>query len=272
MGKQILTPARMADLSAIAGFYTAEYCSHSYLIDPSIIAASQQLGFSLNNYGEAFDGLLENKNGKFHIYLNVKDGGHLYHPRVRFSFAHELGHYLIEEHYRALSDPRTKPHPSFQTFDMDNKYEVEADYFASCLLMPEEQLRKDFIKQKFSFVVIDEIARKYNVSVTAALLRFIGIGNHPIMIVCSRSSKICWTRYSFDFPFTYLLGGIGGSVPEYTSAGEYFYEGTKNLNKTEIVFAKDWFVLHNAEDRNRKFKEYCVYYEAMEQVISVLWE
>ena len=272
MGKQLLTPARMADLSAIAGFYTSEYCSQSPLIDPAAIAQSQHLGYSLNDYGNAFDGLLENKNGKFHIYLNTKDGGHLYLPRVRFSFAHELGHYLIPEHYHVLSNPIVKPQPSFQTFDMDNKYEVEADYFASCLLMPEEHIKKDVARQKFSFVVIDEIARKYNVSVTAALLRFIGIGNHPVMIVCSRSSKICWTRYSFDFPFTYLLGGIGSSVPEYTSAGEYFYEGTKNMNKTETVFAKDWFELYNKDDRNRKFKEYCIYYEAMNQVISVLWE
>lgn len=272
MGKQLLTPARMADLSAIAGFYTSEYCSQSALIDPVTIAKSQHLKYSTNDYGNAFDGLLENVNGKFHIYLNTKEGGHLYHPRVRFSFAHELGHYLIPEHYRILSEPGIKPQPSFQTFDMENKYEVEADYFASCLLLPEYHIKKDVARQKFSSVVIDEIARKYNVSVTAALLRFIGIGNHPVMIVCSRASKICWTRYSFDFPFTYLLGGIGGSVPEYTSAGEYFYEGTKNLNKTETVFAKDWFVLYDKEDRNRKFKEYCVYYEAMNQVISVLWE
>jgi hypothetical protein len=272
MGKQIVSPARMADLSAIAGFYTSEYCSQSSVIDPALIAQSQNLGFSLNDYKDAFDGLLENKSGKFHIYLNTNNGGHLYHPRVRFSFAHELGHYLIAEHYRALSDPRTKPQPSFQTFDMENKYEVEADYFASCLLMPEASLMKDFIKQKFSFVVIDELAHKYNVSITAALLRFIGIGYHPIMIVCTRSSVIRWVRYSFDFPFTYILGGIDSKVPEYTSAGEYFYEGTKNMNKTETVFAKDWFQLYNTEDRNRKFKEYCVYYEPMNQVISVLWE
>lgn len=262
----------MADLSAIAGFYTSEYCSQSYVVEPSIIAASQKLGFSLNDYGDSFDGLLENKNGKFHIYLNTIYGGHLHHPRVRFSFAHELGHYLISEHYRTLSDPTIKPLPSFQTFDMEYKHEVEADYFASCLLMPEDRLRKDFIKQKFTFMVIDEIVRKYNVSITAALLRFIGIGNHPIMVVCNRSSKIRWVRYSFDFPFTYLIGGIGSKVPEYTSAGEYFYEGTKNLNKTETVLAKDWFLLNNSDDRNRKFKEYCVFYEAMEQVISVLWE
>ena len=66
--------------------------------------------------------------------------------------------------------------------------------------------------------------------------------------------------------------GMGSNVPEYTSAGEYFYEGNKNLHKTETVFAKDWFVLNNAADRNRKFKEYCVYFEAMNQVVSVLWE
>ena len=262
----------MADLSAIAGFYTSEYCSQSYITDPVAIAESQHLGFSLNDYGNDFDGLLENINGKFHIYLNNKNGNHLHHPRLRFSFAHELGHYLINEHYRALSDLSIKPIPSFQTFDMVYKHEVEADYFASCLLMPEERILKDIEKQKFSFTVIDEIARKYNVSHTAALLRFIGIGNHPLMIVCTRASKIRWMRYSFDFPFEYVLGGIGSNVPEYTSAGEYFYEGIKNLNKTETVFAKDWFLLSRKEDRNRSFKEYCLYYEPMNQVISVLWE
>ena len=153
----------------------------------------------------------------------------------------------------------------------NNKYEVEADYFASCLLMPEDRLRKD-LNRKFTFSIADEISRKYNVSLTAALLRFIGIDYCPIMIVCTRSSKVRWVRYTEDFPFKYLLTGADGSVPEYTSAGEYFYEGTKNLNKTETVFAKDWFVLHHTEDPNRKFNEYCIYYEPMDQVISVLWE
>lgn len=272
MGKNMLTPSRMADLSAIAGFYTSEYCAPLGVIDPTLIAASQGLKCSLNDYGKAFDGLLENRNGRFHIYLNTGSGGHLYQPRVRFSLAHELGHYLIEEHYRALSDPRMKAQPSFQTFDLDNKYEVEADYFASCLLMPEDRIQKDVYRRKFNFSLVDELAKKYDVSLTAALLKFIGIGNYPLMVVCTRSCKIRWVRYTWDFPFTYLLTGAEGGVPEYTSAGEYFYEGTKNQNKTETVFAKDWFVLRQSEDRNRKFNEYCIYYEAMDQVISVIWE
>ncbi|MFN8135642.1 MAG: ImmA/IrrE family metallo-endopeptidase [Bacteroidales bacterium] len=272
MAKHILTPARMADLSAIAGFYTSEYCSPSGAIDPTVIATSQGIRCSLNDYGKAFDGLIENKNGRFHIFLNIADGGNLYHPRVRFSLAHELGHYVIGEHFRALSDPRLKPQPSFQNFNMDNKYEVEADYFASCLLMPEDRIKQDLYRRKFEFNLVDELARKYNVSLTAALLRFIGIGNYPIMVVCTRSSKVCWVRYTEDFPFRYLLTGADGSIPQFTSAGEYFYEGTKNFNKTEVVFAEDWFVLSYATDRRRKFNEYCIYYEPLEQVISVLWE
>lgn len=262
----------MADLSAIAGFYTSECCTSSGVIDPSLIAESQGLKCSLNDYGKAFDGLLENKNGKFHIYLNTAGGGHLYLPRVRFSFAHELGHYLIAEHYQLLCDPHMKAQPSFQTFDMENKYEVEADYFASCLLMPEDRILKDVFRRKFEFSLVDEMARKYNVSLTAALFKFIGINHYPIMIVCTRSSIVRWVRYSFDFPFTYLLTGADGSVPVNTSAGEYFYEGVKNLNKTETVFADDWFELKWSGDQNRKFKEYCLYYEPMDQVISVLWE
>jgi hypothetical protein len=186
--------------------------------------------------------------------------------------AHELGHYLIPEHYQALSDPNTKPIPSFQTFDTNNHFEVEADYFASCLLLPEGRFLKEMNRKYFNFTLIDEISSKYNVSVTATLLRFIGIGFYPIMVVCTRKGIVCWKRYSGDFPFTRLLTEAQGRVPAYTSAGEYFYEKIKNYGKTETVYAKDWFVLSNPADRNRPFKEYCIYFEQIEQVISLIWE
>ncbi len=138
----------MAELSAIAGFYTSTYWSEQGLIDPNLIALSQELKYSLNDYKYAFDGLLENINGKFHIYLNTPNYGHIHLPRVLFSFAHELGHYLIPEHYKALCNPSIKPQPSFQTFNLDNKYGVEADYFAACLHKPEDRIRYDIYKKK----------------------------------------------------------------------------------------------------------------------------
>jgi len=272
MSRIELSVQRMADLSAIASYYVNEYCGTGPMVEPQLIASGLGLGISMNDYKQAFDGLLENKGGKFHIYLNIKNDGHLYHPRTRFSLAHELGHFLIDEHYNLLRDESIRPQPSFQNYNMENRMEVEADYFASCLLMPESRIRKDLERRKFTFALIDEISKKYNVSSTAALLRFIAINTYPIMVVCSRDSKIAWYRKSDDFPFFQFRLGQSGGVNEYTSAGEYFYEGKKNLYKTETVYAEDWFVIYNKEDRRRPFKEYCLYYEPMKQVISVIWE
>lgn len=262
----------MAELSAIAGFFRKEYITGTYPVKPEEIAGKLGIGFSTNDYGKAFDGLLENINGKFHIYLNTHNKYYLHSERLRFSFAHELGHYLIPEHYEVMKRPGLKPMPSFQTFDMDNRMEVEADYFAAALLLPEDIFIKDTEKKRFNFGIIAELAGKFNVSLTAVLMRFIDIGNCPIMVVCTRNSRIAWKRFNDDFPFYRIMEGLNKAVPVYTSAGEYFYEGTKNLYKTETVNAKDWFILSNAYDRNRKFNEYCIYQDELNQVISVLWE
>lgn len=92
------------------------------------------------------------------------------------------------------------------------------------------------------------------------------------MVVCSRDSKIVWHRESNDFPFTNPLYGHKGRVPEYTSAGEYFYEKKKNPGKAEIVFAGEWFIVNYKSHQNRKMFEYCYYFDALNQVVSVIWE
>ena len=256
----------------MAGYYAETYCPHSPVILPQDIATAIGLTYSKNNYGSAFDGMLEYRYGKFHIYLNVKPDEHLYVPRVRFSFAHELAHYIIESHRRALMDSRVTPHTSIAAHDSDNEIEREAEFFASCLLLPASRVKFDVIRRKFNFTLVDEICSKYQTSVTATLLRFIALDVHPIMIVCSRDSKFAWMRYNEDFPFNRLRLGLNNAIPDCTSAGEYFYEGVKNLKKTEIVFAEDWFIVYRAEDRRRRFKEYCLYFEKLNQVISVIWE
>ena len=53
-----------------------------------------------------------------------------------FSVAHELGHYFLEGHPNAVFD-RRGIHQSRANFASDDPYEVEADFFASALLMPE---------------------------------------------------------------------------------------------------------------------------------------
>ena len=259
-----------SELNELAEYYAELYCENSETIQPHIIAQKLNLKYKTNNYGSAFEGWIEYKAGKFQVFINTRENEHLYTPRVRFSFAHELGHYIIDHHRNALMQPGVAPHGSI-TLMSDLRIEREADLFAACLLMPENRIRQDIFRQKFSFALIDMISKKYQVSITAALLRFIALGNHPIMVVCGRAGKVIWRRFNEDFPFYNLLTGSSNSVPPKTSMGDYFNHGTK-YDRTETVFAEDWFILQKSDDRGRQLFEHCIYSEQLNQVVSVIWE
>ena len=86
-----------------------------------------------------------------------------------------------------------------------------------------------------SFQLIEAIADKFNVSKSAAALRFVDIGNYPIMVVFAIDGKIRWVSRSEDFPFWRLRygNGNGDKVPEYTVMGTYFYEHDNGDCKSE---------------------------------------
>jgi hypothetical protein len=271
MGMNEIKPGRLIELNELASYYANEYCPAPQVVNPVLIAEGLGISYSAGDYGGYFDGLLEYRNGRFHVFLHLNNEEHLYSPRVRFSFAHELGHYIIDSHRRALKEPGMSPHGSQGIFASDIGSEREADYFAACLLMPESRIKKDIFMRKFVFALVDEISRKYQVSVTAALLRFIALGNHPLMVVCSQKNRLKWRRFSEDFPFKRLNLGANNELPECTAAAEFFADGTKYKNVQE-VFAEDWFVLCRSSDQRRPLNEYCVYYEVLNQVVSVIWE
>ena len=271
-----LSHKRTEALSDMAAYYADTYCPAPSPVYPHIIAEALELPYTLNDYGGSFDGYLENKYGNFHAFLHVKGTDNLYSPRVRFSFAHELGHFIIDEHRNALLNPSTPAHGSNASLDSHFDVEREADLFAACLLMPEDRLRKDLLlkntRKPCIASLITEISLKYQISFTAAMLRFLHLDYYPVMIVCSQHNKLKWLRYSEDFPFRSLHLGPGNQIPELSCAGEYFADGTKYQGKTETVFAEDWFILFNNSDRRRELKEYCIYQESLNQVMSLIWE
>ena len=238
------------------------------VINPEIIAEKNNITYSYGYYDDSFDGLIEFRNNKFHIYINVDRLGHAYTERARFTFAHELGHFFIDSHRNSLKLGQSPSHCSFTGFVNNNKAERQADYFASCLLLPEYKIHKDCHKRKFNFSLIQELAKKYQTSISATALRFSAIGNHPIMVVYSKKNEIVWYWSSDDFPYWKLRNGKY-KVPEDTVVGEYFNLSRKPKN-TQTVFAMDWFSNVWKSDINREFKEHCLYHD--NQVLSIVWE
>ncbi|NOQ76047.1 MAG: ImmA/IrrE family metallo-endopeptidase [Crocinitomix sp.] len=272
MNKYDIPTLRKEELSDLAEHIADTYFPDT-LVCPHKLAKIYGISSSFEDYGDAFDGLLEFKEGKFHIYVNSKRVKHIYQARVRFTMAHEIGHYIIDEHRNPLMKGLAPSHSSFSNFSSDNEVELEADFFASSLLLPASRLKKEIHKKKFSFTLIEALSAKFQTSVTATLLKFASIGNHPIMIVCMINSRIKWFKYSHDFPFKYIETMPGFKVPEFSSAGQYFYEnGIKNVDSSEIVFAEDWFRIRNKEDVRRQFYEHCIYSDKNKFVMSIIWE
>ena len=233
------------------------------------IAGESGLTFNYGHYDDFFDGMLEHLSGEFHIYMNL-DKAQQGSPRSRFTFAHELGHYYIDEHRTALQEGLAPSHPSYTNFKSEVIVEKEADYFASCLLMPESQIQKDCNKKQFGPQLIDEITKKYKVSATAFLLRYINLGKVPLTVICSKGGKIIWNWQSEDFSFKYLKS-IKGSIPVCTATSEFYSKNIEYSTPQSDLFAEDWFNYTNCKANTFRITEYCIYAKNYNMVLTIIW-
>lgn len=247
-------------------------------IDLDAIVEEELLNVIYDDYGNnTFDGLtmFEPSTDEFYIHINTARGNRHDSPKGRFTLAHELGHYSLSHHRLALMRGTMRPHGSIN-FLLDNnswKIEREADRFASSLLMPDDVF-KTFIKgKKFDFQLLQDLANVFNVSLSSAALRFVEIGNYPIMVVYGVDGKIRWVRRSEDFPFWRLRYGSekGCRIPDDTVIGEYFYKNDESCCKSqEVVYAMDCFDTYRKEDNIREFLEWCVPFR--NRALTVFWE
>jgi Zn-dependent peptidase ImmA (M78 family) len=262
----IIERNRKKELSDFAEFISNDFCANGDVL-PEIIAEQSDISYSYGNYKDCFDGLLE-YDGKFHIYLNKKNSLTPDNPRIRFSFAHELGHYFIDEHRNALIKGKSL-HKSYNQYFRRNIVEMEADFFASNLLMPKQFFINDIANKKFSIDIIHSLKDKYKVSFTACALRFLDTEIHPIMIVYAENRQIKWKFYNEDFRYKWLIND--NIVPKDTVMGEYFYDNnTENTRKTETVWAMVWFKYVSDENIREQFYEYC--WPHQNKALSIIWE
>ncbi len=113
--------------------------------------------------------------------------------RINFTLAHEFGHYLLHR------DELTKfecSQEDLSNFRDDAQRESEANKFASQLLMPPNDFRKQIDRQKIDFGLIEHCTDRYSVSLTAMLLKLVEITDKRCVLVLSRSGYILWSKPS----------------------------------------------------------------------------
>ena len=128
--------------------------------------------------------------------IRVGRGGHP--GRKRFSIAHELGHFVLRHRTRVCSDK------DLRDWSSDGGQEKDANIFAATLLMPEPMIRPYVDVDEATFAGVLAMASEFNVSLTAAAIRFVETTALAAAVVLAERGVVKWCVKNDDF-WPYLL-------------------------------------------------------------------
>lgn len=190
--------------------------------------------------------------------------------KKRFAAAHELGHYEL---HRSIKPVFTDTEEDLMDWYRGGAHEMEANEFASEFLMPSEVFHKECERKKFDPKVIDHLSNRFQVSKTAAILKFVKRGNHPVFVVFCKDGKMKWWKKSDDFyhfcNFQKDALPPTGSVAYEIAYSKKSYRGDE---AKQDVWKSDWFEIKNHWEQDSKFHEFCLFSPTYNYTLSVIWE
>ena len=161
-------------------------------IDLERIAREEGIELAEGDYGEEFHGRIEYlaEVGAFVIYHPSVVAGQ-YPSRVRFSIAHELGHFYIPQHREILLKGRF--HYSLEGFRHKNEIERQADTFAAALLIPTKLLKERMGRRGFlTLAQILALAEDCRASAQATAFRYTRFTREPHLALVSENGKVLY--------------------------------------------------------------------------------
>lgn len=184
------------------------------------IAGEESILLAPGDYGENFDGRIEyhRKKGKFILFYPGQNSTRT-EGRVRFSVAHELGHYYLPRHRELLLGG--KFHCSQVGFICDNRLEREADLFAASLLVPEAVLSDLCERRKFlNLKDILQLANAWNVSATCAAIRYVEYASEACALLVSRNGEVLYYIPSEDAAYRGFEWLGAKTIPRHSATAE----------------------------------------------------
>jgi hypothetical protein len=157
-------------------------------IDPFSLAASESIVCEeISSASPGFSGCLMKVGDKFGIFYSglFPNEGFL-----RFTVAHELGHYFLNGHAEHIFSEGKIRHHSDSGFTSEDRYEREADTFAAALLMPETLFKGACAGIKPGLKTVERLAESCGTSLTATAIRYALLSDEPITIICSKGDRV----------------------------------------------------------------------------------
>ena len=150
----------------------------------------------------------------------------------RFVVAHELGHFEL---HRGKAFNKNCTDDEFLSWYKGNTIEIEANYFAAELLMPEDIFKRKIEGVDVSKELIENLAAEFNTSLTATSIRYVTL-NPDYALVFSQDSKIKRFIADPDY-FSHYINM--GTVHSESMAYDY-YHGIELRNKLMPIETHAW--------------------------------
>jgi hypothetical protein len=138
-----------------------------------------------------------------------------------FSIAHELGHWFLPGHPEEIIN-NGGAHMSRANFTQNTSIELEADHFASGLLLPSGFTRKLLSSNQIGLDGILKLAATAHCSVTAAAIRAAECSAYPVAIIVSKGDEIAYAFTSGSFKDLGKLAFLPKGTPLPQSATRRF--------------------------------------------------
>ena len=123
--------------------------------------------------------------------------------RKRFSIAHELGHIFLPDHAELVFNCSYND----MLYNTKKPYEQEANFFASELLIPAEDLISD-IRSDISIDLISQKAKDYFVSLSAMAIKLTQLTKDAVAVAFIEGNRIKWSSKSDNFGFEVCEGAV----------------------------------------------------------------
>lgn len=204
------------------------------------------------------DAWLVRKNNKAIITINSK----IYEKgRKRFAIAHELGHFELHSDSQLIICSDEDMHD----WNKIKSQEIEANEFASTILMPKDIFSRYFKKEIPNMDRVSELSGEFNTTLTATALRYVQLSTEPCAVAVSSHCTLKWYKKSESFDFHLK---VGQKLSPHTYALDSF-DGIALPAKPRAVPATSWIA--GDIDPNGEIFEHSVELRSYGIVLSLLW-
>jgi hypothetical protein len=191
------------EIESLADEVLVAYDMTSIPVSPVRIATAEAIRLLPGDYDGCFDARLEYRKsmgkGRFYLLYAERTASGRSEGRVRFSIAHELGHFYIPEHRKLLLSGIS--HNSHVDFISDRPLEKQADCFAASLLLPYKPFCERVTQKKGGFCTLSdliELAALFQASITSTAIRYAKLNFESCCVVVSKYGRILYAIPSDD--------------------------------------------------------------------------